>query len=72
MLNKINKTQISETEKRTKAHFIEVENEIAYGESIVKKSRAENLISFRHFTIDVAYLVLVICVVVKLNFLLCI
>ena len=49
--------------KREGMHdFIEVENEITYGESIVYKSRAETLISFRHFTIDVAYLVLVICV----------
>ena len=36
-------------------------NEIAYEESIVNKSRAETY-SFRHFTIDVAYMVLVICV----------
>ena len=43
-------------EKRERKHnFIEVENEINYGESKVKKSRAENLISFCHFTIDVAY-----------------
>ena len=43
-------------------NFKEVENEITYGDSIVNKSRAENLILFRHYTIDVAYLVLVICV----------
>ena len=49
--------------KRERRHnFIEVENKITYGESIVNKSRAENLIIFRHFTINVAYLVLVICV----------
>ena len=41
---------------------IEVENEITYGKSIVNKSRKENLISFRYFTIDVAYMVFVICV----------
>ena len=45
-----------------KNNFIEIENEITYGESIVYKSRTENLIIFRHFTIDVAYLVLVIYV----------
>ena len=36
-----------------KHNFIEVENEITYRESLVNKSRAENLISFRHHTIDV-------------------
>ena len=41
---------------------IEVENEITYGKSIVNKSRAENLIIFHHYTIDVAYLALEICV----------
>ena len=45
-----------------KHNFREVENEITYGESIVSKSIAENLISFRHFTISVTYFVLVICV----------
>ena len=40
-----------------KYNFIEVENEITYGKSIINKSRAENLISLRHYTIDVAYLV---------------
>ena len=45
-----------------KQNFIEIENEITYGESIVNKSRAKNLIFFRHFTIDVANLVIVICV----------
>ena len=50
-------------ERRERKHnFIEVENEITHGKSIVNKSRAENLIPFRHYTIDVAYLVLVICV----------
>ena len=50
-------------QKRERKHnFIEVENEITYTESIVNKSRAENLIPFRYFTIDVAYLVVVICV----------
>ena len=50
-------------QKRKRKHsFLEVENEITYGESIVNKSGAENLIFFRHFTIDVACLVLVICV----------
>ena len=48
--------------RERKHNSIEVENEIIYGESIVNKSRAENLILFRHFTIDVAYLVFVICV----------
>ena len=43
-------------------NFIAVENEINYGESIVNKSKAENLILFRHYTINVAYLVLVIYV----------
>ena len=37
-----------------KYNSIEVKNEIIYGESIVYKLRAENLISFCHFTIDVA------------------
>ena len=45
-----------------KHNSIEVENEITYRESIVNKPRAENLIPFRYHTIDVAYLVLVICV----------
>ena len=55
--------------KRERKHtFIEVENEITYEESIVNKSRAENLILFRHFTIDVAYLVFVICVNCKTLF----
>ena len=48
--------------RERKHNSIEVENEITYGELIVNKSRAENLILFRHYTIDVAYLVLVICV----------
>ena len=48
--------------REPKNNFIEVENEITYGESIINKSRAENLIHFRHFTIDIAYLVFVICV----------
>ena len=48
-------------QKRERKHrFIEVENEITFGESIVDKSREENLTPFRHFTIDVAYLVFVI------------
>ena len=47
---------MSVKQKRERKHnFIEVENEITYVESIV--------IPFRHFTIDVAYLVLVICVI---------
>ena len=41
---------------------------ITYGELIVNKSRAENIISFRQFTIDVAYLVLVISVNRKIQF----
>ena len=54
---------ISVKHKRERKHnFIEVKNEITYGESIVTKSREENLISFRHFTIDVVYVVFVICV----------
>ena len=48
--------------REQKHNSIEIEIEITYGKSIVNKSRAENLISFRHCTIDVAYLVLVICV----------
>ena len=48
--------------RERKHNFIEIENEITYGESIVNKSRAENLIPFRHYTIDVAYLDLMICV----------
>ena len=48
--------------RERKHNFIEVENEITYGKSIVNESRVENLISFPHFTIDAAYLVLVICV----------
>ena len=51
--------------RERKHNSIEVKNEITYGESIVNKSRAENLIIFRHYTIDVAYLVLVICVIRK-------
>ena len=46
--------------RERKHNSIEVENEITYGESIVNKSIAENLIPFHHYTIDVAYLVLVI------------
>ena len=45
-----------------KHNFIEVENDITYGESIVKKSRAKNLIPVCHFTINVIYLILMICV----------
>ena len=49
--------------KREQNHnFIEVENKITYGELIGNKPRAENVILFRHFRIDVAYLVLVICI----------
>ena len=48
--------------RERKQNFIHVENEITYGKSIVHKSKAENLIIFRHFTVDVVYLVLVICV----------
>ena len=40
-----------------KHNFMEVENEITYAESIINKSRAENLIPFRPYIIDVAYLV---------------
>ena len=46
--------------RERKQNFIEVKSEINFEESIVDKSRAENLILFRHFTIDVAYLVFVI------------
>ena len=35
--------------RERKHNFIEVENEIIYGESIVNKSRAENIIPFRHY-----------------------
>ena len=48
--------------RERKHNSIEVENEITYGESIVNESRAENLIPFRHHTINVAHLILVICV----------
>ena len=48
--------------RERKHNFIEAENEITYGDLIVNKSRAENLIPFRHYTIPAAYLVLVICV----------
>ena len=48
--------------RERKQNSIELENEITYRELIVNKSRAENLIPFRRYTIDVAYLVLVICV----------
>ena len=45
-------------QKREQRHnFIEVENEITYAELIVYKPRAKNLIPFRHYTIDVAYLI---------------
>ena len=41
-------------QKRERKHnFIEVENEITYEGWIANKSRAKNLIHFRHFTIDV-------------------
>ena len=59
---KLKKKFIPVKRRERKHNFTEVENEITYGESIVKKTRAKNPISFRHFTIDVAYLVLVICV----------
>ena len=48
--------------REPKNNFIEVENKITYGESIINKSRAENLILFRHYTIDIANFFLVICV----------
>ena len=48
------KTQLILVKHKRKQNFIEVENEITYGESIVNKSRAENLIMFDHFTIEVA------------------
>ena len=51
--------------RERKHNSTEVENEITYTESIVNKSRAENLSSLRHYTIDVAYLVLMICVSCK-------
>ena len=47
--------------RERKQNSIEIENEITYGESIVNKLREENLIPFLHYTIDVFYLVLVIC-----------
>ena len=34
-----------------------MENEITYAELIVYKPRAKNRIPFRHYTIDVAYLI---------------
>ena len=47
-------------QKRERKHnFLEVENEINYGESIVNKLRAEKLILFRHFRVDVVFLVFV-------------
>ena len=48
--------------RERKHNFIEVENEITYGDSIVNKSKAENLVLFHYYTIDDVYLVLVICV----------
>ena len=48
--------------QKRKHNFVEVENQITYGESIVNKLRKENLIHFRYFTTDVAYLILVISV----------
>ena len=48
--------------RERKHNSIEVKNKITYGESIVNNSIAENLIPFRHYTIDVANLVLVICI----------
>ena len=54
---------MSVKQKRERKHnVINVENEITYSESIVNKSRAENLIFFRYFTIDVVYLIFMICV----------
>ena len=50
-------------QKRERKHsFIEMKNDISNRESIVNKSRAQNLIHFRHFTIDVDYLVFMICI----------
>ena len=44
---------ISIKQRREQKHnFIKVKNEITYGESIVNKSKAENIIHFRHYTID--------------------
>ena len=43
---------------KTKARFYRSGYEVNYGESIVNKLRAENLIHFRHFIIGVANLVL--------------
>ena len=43
---KRNKTHISEIERERKHTFIEVKNEMIYGESIVNKLRGENLITF--------------------------
>ena len=60
-------------QKRERKHnFIEVYNEITNRESIVNKSREEHLIPFCHFTIDVAYMVLVICVIRKIKIFVCI
>ena len=58
-----NETKLIQVKKKReqKHNLIDVKNEITYVESIVNKSREENLIPFRHFTINVAYLVLVIC-----------
>ena len=60
-LNKETKLISVKQKQERKHNFIEVKNEIIYAKSIVNKSRAENLIHFRHFTIDVVYLVFVIC-----------
>ena len=54
--------QKGEQKREQKHNFIKVENKITYGDSIVNKPRAENLFPFRHFIINVAYLVFVICV----------
>ena len=57
--------------RERKHNSIEVENKIIYGDSVANKSRAENLLHFRHYTIDVAYFGFVdLCQ--PLNFLLCI
>ena len=64
-LNKKTKLILVKQKREQKHNFIEVKSEITYGESIVNKSRAGNLVHLHHFTIDVAYVILVICVSCK-------
>ena len=53
---------VSMKQKREQKYNFMLENKIIYGKSIVNKSRAENLILFYYFAIDVVYLVFMICI----------